>query len=927
MQFVSFCHQLHPRLFNPLLGAVLTLVAVSQGFLATPGVAAAELRARLSTREAYVGDPFVLQVVVEDVDDVRQLSIPDVDGVSIRSLGVPARHSQQMYINGRVSSSMSLIYKYAVTAERPGEFEIPSIRLNVNGQNLSTDPLSFVATVSETGDLLFVEIEGKQDHVYVGQPLDLTLKIWVRPFRDRQFEVTLDEADMWSMISPRTSWGSFALKMQDLDEHRQRPGGTEVLRKDAEGTQRSYYLYEIEATIYPKRPGQIDASDVRVVMDYPVALERTRDPMESFFSNSPLSRMLNDDRFGSAFGPRLRITKTRPIDANASVDATQVLPIPTDGRPESYQGAVGNYEITARTNTRQVDAGDPITLQITIRGDGPLELVQAPRLDILNLDFRVDQQPLAGFVQDGAKYFTTTVRPRNTSVKEIPAIEMSFFDPESETFQTVASEAIPIVVSESETLGLDAIVSDAGVRNRASESNESQATASQSISPAAYLFRNQTSESVLAHDQPRSILRPALMLLLIPPCCFLGIWTVVNRSRLRSPKNWLGSRRHRAVTALKSVSTSNEIPAVLTSYLNSLRGVSGSSSDADWLEGLGFLRRNGQSQLAAELETLSHECRNSSRSFEALLRQSIDWVERTDAARKSWWRTVGTRRASLDPSGKRESVIRQSAIGMILMLFCSLSPVSAFASGEEVEVVAEDVQTASPTISLDASQRSALLAEAGEIYAEAFGSDGDESAEKFKIAAAKYQQIVDSGVSNGGLFLNLGNAYFNSGQVGRAIANYLRAQRYAPLSFRAQTNGLLAQVDAGVAVSQWRLPLLWIVVLGVGSVVGWALLIARIYSKRRSFGWLRGVMLMLAVLGFTMVLREIAWEGRDHAIAVVSELTLRSGDGESFEIVETVPAAEGRAFDVGRTRGEWIQVRIDESRQGWTRLDDVEFVR
>ncbi|MEZ6081428.1 MAG: hypothetical protein R3C56_38890 [Pirellulaceae bacterium] len=37
-----------------------------------------------------------------------------------------------------------------------------------------------MVTKSVTGDLLFVEIEGNKDKVFVGQPLDLTLKIWIK---------------------------------------------------------------------------------------------------------------------------------------------------------------------------------------------------------------------------------------------------------------------------------------------------------------------------------------------------------------------------------------------------------------------------------------------------------------------------------------------------------------------------------------------------------------------------------------------------------------------------------------------------------------------------------------------------------------------------------------------------------------------------
>ena len=256
-------------------------------------------------------------------------------------------------INGRRSERRSITMQYLITPRREGTFEIPSLVLNVDGKTVKTDPLRFVATKSVTGDLLFVEIEGSKQKVFVGQPLNLTLKIWIKPYRDAERNMTLSEADMWNMISRQTSWGGFAQRLEELAKNNQRPGGQEVLRDDGEGNRRSYYLYEIDATVYPKRPGKIDADDVQIVVNYPTALGKSRSPLGSLFEDSedlfggrsPLSRMMKDDFFASPFRNRLAVTATRPIVGEVSVDETKVVPVPTQGRPADYQGAVGRYRI------------------------------------------------------------------------------------------------------------------------------------------------------------------------------------------------------------------------------------------------------------------------------------------------------------------------------------------------------------------------------------------------------------------------------------------------------------------------------------------------------------------------------------------------------------------------------------------------------
>ncbi len=168
------------------------------------------------------------------------------------------------------------------------------------------------------------------------------------------------------------------------------------------------------------------------------------------------------------------MTSARPIVAEANVDATEVLPVPTDGRPEDYQGAVGRYRIVTEADPTSVNAGDPITLRIGVVGDGPMDLVQAPPLgDIAEItkDFKVEEQSLAGFVQDDTKVFITTIRPRRAGTKEIPAIPFSFFDPKSGQFETVFSRPIPVTVDAAETLSLDAIVSNSAQVNTRSQGN------------------------------------------------------------------------------------------------------------------------------------------------------------------------------------------------------------------------------------------------------------------------------------------------------------------------------------------------------------------------------------------------------------------------------------------------------------------------
>jgi len=94
-------------------------------------------------------------------------------------------------------------------------------------------------------------------------------------------------------------------------------------------------------------------------------------------------------------------------------------------------------------------------------------------------------------------------------------------------------------------------------------------------------------------------------------------------------------------------------------------------------------------------------------------------------------------------------------------------------------------------ISLTPSQQEELLHEAirsADLGAEIRQSKPDEAKEAFRKAAIKYELLVESGVRNGRLYYNLGNAYFESGQIGRAILNYRRAEQWIPGDARLEHN-------------------------------------------------------------------------------------------------------------------------------------------
>ncbi len=78
---------------------------------------------------------------------------------------------------------------------------------------------------------------------------------------------------------------------------------------------------------------------------------------------------------------------------------------------------------------------------------------------------------------------------------------------------------------------------------------------------------------------------------------------------------------------------------------------------------------------------------------------------------------------------------------------------------------------------------------------------------KFGEAAALYERILHGDQTSAALHFNLGNALFKSGQMGRAILNYRRAEQLAPRDPDIRANLQFARRTAGGEAAQparWR---------------------------------------------------------------------------------------------------------------------------
>jgi hypothetical protein len=144
------------------------------------------------------------------------------------------------------------------------------------------------------------------------------------------------------------------------------------------------------------------------------------------------------------------------VELRSDVVELEVLPLPVDGVPAGFNGAVGEYAMSFEMSTNAVTAGDPILLTVEIRGRGPIESVQLASLEgwegfkTYAPETSVELSDTLGL--NGTKRFTQVVIPESERVTEIPAIKFSYFDPVSASYRSLTTEPAPITVRRGEVV-------------------------------------------------------------------------------------------------------------------------------------------------------------------------------------------------------------------------------------------------------------------------------------------------------------------------------------------------------------------------------------------------------------------------------------------------------------------------------------------
>lgn len=499
--------------------------------------------AELSADRAYIGDALLLRIVVEGSNTPQQPNLPTMSDFAASFMGGSDVSSHSVtIINGQRTdrSVQRYIFQYRLTPLRGGVLKLPAIPVVVDGQTYQTEPKVVAALEPKQTSDFRLSMKAAKTEAYVGEPVKVTI-VWALSKDVRNYSFTMPGADgAFELLPGADPRPAGSIPSQPGMPAPADPRFAEVPFVDstAVGVKgqtvidgRTFITLTIERILVPRKDGTLTIGPVRAAFDAIVGQRRSN------FFDSPF-----EDR-----------SLTERVVIGAEPLVMKVKPLPMEGRPASFSGLIGAYSIEASASPTSVNVGDPITLNVTVRGPEPLDLVGPLALDrqrSMTERFKLPSETVFPKIGAGSAGFTYAIRARSDRVTEIPPIELPYFDTAAGEYRVARSTPIPLTVRPTTDVSLGNLMDEAepvAVKER----------------PAG-LPAIRRGAGVLAQERLSfsEVLRsPAWVGVVAGPPAVYVLASIIVMARRRADRDPLGARRRRAVgRANRALGAAEKLP-------------------------------------------------------------------------------------------------------------------------------------------------------------------------------------------------------------------------------------------------------------------------------------------------------------------------------------------------------------------------------
>lgn len=423
--------------FCPLVAALALAV---NAFAATRDVTV-----QLEPHEIVLGESAQLTITVSGNAD-GELAPPTVPGLEFVAVG---QSSQMQSINGVTTSTTTVTYE--VSAQRAGQYTIPAMScgskpfvLTVrpgNGRtglasghpvmpNLpppATNGLSSDATHLTQGGLAYARLRLPNRELYVGETVPVEIQVGVR-------------AGMVASLNGLPTLNGDAFTLNKLSAQ------PEQAEETVDG--KAFTRLTWRTVLTAIKPGAFSLT-VETPLTVRIRTSAQRQPRfpKGFFNDSAFGDDLFDDSFFQDF---FGGTTEKEITVASEPNVLNVRPLPTQGRPLEFSDAVGHFEVSAERSAEKTAVGDPFTLRLKVTGTGSFDRVNTGMLAEGNgwktyaPSAKFTPSDSAGY--GGEKVFEQAVISTEPGVRTIPSLAFSFFNPDTQRYETKRTAPLNISV-------------------------------------------------------------------------------------------------------------------------------------------------------------------------------------------------------------------------------------------------------------------------------------------------------------------------------------------------------------------------------------------------------------------------------------------------------------------------------------------------
>jgi hypothetical protein len=552
----------------------------------------------------------------------------------------------------------------------------------------------------------------------------------------------------------------------------------------------------------------------------------------------------------------------------------EVLPLPEEGRSENFSGLFTPCEIDVSVRPNDCVVGTVLEVDLEVRSEAPhgfLELPDLRRQRSLRSWFKVDAELGRAWLEDGTR-FRARLRPLTTRVKAVPSVGIQVFDAEEGHYEYVKTTVLPIMVRPQDGKEFfdtkDLGGEEAGLTDQAEG-----------------VWHNDRRN--LMNDTWNTIsgmLSDDFWLWMLPgPLVFVILLPWAREGRLRA----LNPAYRKLVRAYERF---RRMPEGGAEKWAALRGVlaAGLGTDPEALTG-----REVRSRLAQ---------RGVSEDDLAVVTDSV--VE-LDAEAFSKEKTPAVLPKLGGPGERIFKALRELVVVVLVMLMTG-SMRAGVAGWDDAEALFE----------------AAMEAEAGSAAAAAL----------FSRSALGFEAVARAGERPGAAWLNVGNAWFEAGEIGRSIAGYRQAEVYRPFDDRIDRNLAAVRalavdvVEGDRSRSAWLWPVRWLRAVLVPVIFTfWILLLLWVRYRKPGLMASAGFSLLLALGLVVLMMAARKRDGRE-GVVIVPEVFGRKGPAYRYRTAFLEPLHDGLEFEMIEQRDDWVHIQLADDRTCWVPAGQVQLV-